>query len=559
MHTPPIAASASARRATGWALGLLLSLAGCANLPMPAHRSASVALPVPTDSALARTAQRSLPQAAQPGFALLPIASTAYRMRLELIERAQHTLDLQYYVFDADSTGAYLLGALKAAADRGVRVRLLVDDLHTADSEQLLREFAAFDGVEVRLFNPVPSGRWSFAARVATSLFDFARFNRRMHNKLFVADNVMALVGGRNIGDEYFMRGTEYNFVDIDMLAVGDVVPQLSRGFDEYWNSDLAYPVDAVVQTTALKGALRDRFARAVAGAAAPAPDLGVPARLARFDRIPAELAAGRLTLTQAPATVYADHVVKGAGAEGRLESASRPTTASSAPRGGTSKAAEPQVLMTVRGHLIELMRQSETEVFVISPYFVPGEIGLMRMRALHQRGVQMRLLTNTLAATDEPLVHVGYSAYRQAMLEAGVEIYELSPQLVRERGRLGRFGASSGRLHAKVAIVDRRLLFIGSMNFDPRSEHVNTELGIVVDSPAMAADFVAMMDYRGSAYRVRLSPHERAMEWVQGRGEEAAEAAGTGEIVHAVEPESSWLLRLRLRLLAPLVPEGDL
>lgn len=508
-------------------LALATAVCGCSVLPKNPPRVSTTSIDPGTPSSLTTVSQRSLPQPELSGFALMPIASTAYQMRIDLAAHAEHTLDIQYYVVDADGTGQHLLKAARDAAARGVRVRLLVDDLYTSSSQDLLLALSAFDNVEVRLFNPIPNGRWSLGARILGSLFEFSRVNRRMHNKLFVADNAMAVMGGRNIGDEYFMRGNESNFVDIDILAAGPVVPQLSRGFDEYWNSELSYPVATIVHTTLDRAALRERFDEVVSRAIASPQDITVPERLQSFAKAPSELAAGVISFIQAPAVVYVDPVQKAAGAQ----PGERPAS--------------------VRANLIELMRHTEREVFVISPYFIPGDIGIRRMEDLHARGVKLRLLTNSLAATDEPLVHIGYSFYRQAMLRAGVEIYELSPEIARKRNRLGRFGSSSGRLHAKVAVLDRRRLFIGSMNFDPRSEYVNTELGVVIDSEALAEEFVSMMDYRGSTYMLRLAPNGRDIEWVIGDGSD--------QTVFATEPETSAILRFKLWFLAPFIPEAGL
>ncbi len=506
---------------------LVFGLTACTGLPAAPPASPSFAMAAQADTPLWQLANRTPLEPGSAGLALAPIGSAAFRLRLALTAQARHTLDLQYYAVHDDRSGRGLLRSLRDASQRGVRVRLLVDDLHTADTEQLLLAFAAHEGIEVRLFNPIPNGRWGTVSRVIGSVFDWGRINRRMHNKLFVADNAMAVLGGRNIGDEYFMRGSEHNFVDVDVLAAGGPVATLSQGFDSYWNSPLSYPVASLVRSPLDAAALRMQFDTLTAGTLPPPEDATVPARLQAYAVMPEQIASGEIDMVQAPVKVLIDPVSKAT----RFKPDSRAST--------------------VRASLIDELQASQTEVLVVSPYFVPGLSGVSRMKALIERGVHIRLLTNSLAANDEPLVHIGYAAYRALLLRAGVEIFELSPQLARSRGHLGRFGSSVGSLHAKVAVIDRQRLFIGSMNFDPRSEAINTEMGLLIDSPALAEAFLNLVDYRDSAYRLRLAPNQQDVEWITSQD-------GVDKI-HGSEPESSWLLRLKLWLISPLVPLDQL
>jgi cardiolipin synthase C len=504
---------------------LCFALGACAGLPprgtagMASHAlTASSAAATP----LGRVAAASLKPPMPSGVQMLPIASAAYATRLTLAQHAQRSIDLQTFELHADDTGKYLLDALAQAAARGVRVRLLVDDLHTVGADDLLSAFASFDNVEVRLFNPFLRGRSSLAGKLLGSLNELGRINHRMHNKLFVADNAFAVFGGRNTGDEYFMRGARANFVDLDLLGAGALVHDLSESFDAYWNSEHAFAIDTIIKAGGSADQRRAKFAVLVADALAPPPDTTVPPRLQRYVTAPVEIAAGRVTLLPVDAEVRADPVDKAGGS--RIVD-----------RAGT-----------VRAFIGNAMGSAKDEVFVVSPYFVPGEIGMRVTQRNAARGVRLRLLTNSFASSDEPSVYSGYQRYRKQLLEAGVEVYELSPELARERGRLGRFGPSLGALHAKVVVIDRARLFVGSMNLDGRSERYNTELGVMIDSPELADEFLGMMDYASSAYRLRLSAGRTAIEWVRGDTQE----------VLVDEPGMTLWQNFKARLLGALIPE---
>ena len=380
----------------------------------------------------------------------------------------------------------------------------------------MLAGFAGERNVEVRLFNPFVNGRSSLAARLLESLHELARVNHRMHNKLFIADNALAVFGGRNTGDEYFMRAKGGNFVDFDVLAAGAVVPALSSSFDEYWNSAYAYPVRAIVTGGAR---LSDaEFRRQFTQVEPPPLDETIPARLQKFAGAPAQLAAGKVDLVAAEGIVQADPVDKIAGT--RMQD-----------RAGT-----------VRAFVAAVMRSARKDVFVISPYFVPGELGMEAMRTLRASGVSLTLLTNSLAATDEPMVHGGYLHYRKEMLEIGVQIYELSPSLSRQANELSRFGSTNGALHAKIIVVDEARLFVGSMNMDTRSERYNTELGVLMESPALATEFLDLIHFKAAPTGCALAGSDHHIEWVT--------ESGGGATVLLDEPEAGLWLQLKARLL---------
>jgi putative cardiolipin synthase len=498
---------------------LILSVVACVVLPPEPDRPVSHALADERTTTLGRTAEASLHSPELSGFRLLPVAEGAYLTRLSLAALAERTLDVQYYILQADDTGKLLMRALRDAAARGVRVRLLVDDLYTAGNDELLLALAAYPNVEVRLFNPFPAGRASVLQRFVASAADFSRVNHRMHNKMLVADNAFGLAGGRNIADEYFMRASLQNYVDLDVLAAGPVVRQMSIIFDRYWNSEFAWPVAAIVKTSATAETLRAQFDQQTRDLKAPTKSSGLPAFLNRYIDVADELAAPRISMIEAPARIFADSPEKVRGAN------------------------EVSIDGTVRQYLEKAMDSATKEISGSSPYYVTGEEGVKRVAMLKARGVTIHLHTNSLASTDEPMVHIGYVRYRAALLRAGMDLYELSPDLLQRSTRMGFSGASRGRLHAKVCMIDRRLVFLGSLNMDNRSERKNTELGLWIDSPALAEEILAMFDTT-SSYRLRLAANGEDVEWIwhdKGR-----------EVVLTDEPEAGWLLRLQVWLLSP-------
>ena len=514
--------------------GLLISacaaLAGCATLPARAPVPAVQAYDDVSNTRLARVAAAATPadKRGLSGFRLLPEGETAFNARISLARRAEKSLDVQYYVIQNDDVGQQFLRELRDAARRGVRVRLLVDDLYTAGEDELLAGLAAYPNVEVRLFNPLPVRSGSFGTRVLFSLHEFGRINRRMHNKLFIADNSIAVSGGRNIASEYFMRNAAANFVDLDVLSSGPVVRELSRVFDSYWNSDPVYPISAVVRQAAPPEVAQRRFDELVRGAASHVPER--PHDVLGDTPVAPQLDSGELTQIFANAQVYADTPAK---ASGQL------ATGRPAP--------------TVTDQTLALFGQARNEVRIVSPYFIPGQRGMAMMKAVGatDENGRITLVTNSLSATDEPLVHASYKRYRLDMLKAGVRIYELSPQLSRQSGRLGNFGRSFGRLHAKAAVIDVRWTVIGSMNLDARSALLNTEISLAIDSPELAQTVVRLAEetLASGAYRLRLAPDGERILWVH-------TGADGKEVVRDDEPDDNWPLRLKLWLLSLLVGE---
>ena len=510
---------------------LCVLLAGCASLPAEVLRSPSVALAPDLHAPLSQLAGHG-PAPGLSGFHLMPTGQMALLTRLDLVRRAQRSLDVQAYQIQNDATGRIFLRLLRDAAVRGVRVRLLLDDLYTAGHDELLLGLAAHANVELRLFNPFPAGRDSLTQRFTASLFDFGRVHRRMHNKLLVADGTMAIVGGRNIADDYFMRQEGDNFIDLDTLVVGAVLPTLSTLFDRYWNSRHALPIAAMVASTVPGQVLQQDFERRTGPDSTPLPE--TPDGPDRFGARPAfeALDAGTLRWIWARAEAYADDPDKILGRE---------TAQDSAP---------PADRQGIRYRLVELIRDAQREVRIATPYLVPTRRSLDTTALLRERGVRMTVLTNSLAATDEPVVHSGYRRYRDNLLRQGVELYELAPLKVPRTVRMTRLGDAVGRLHAKAVVIDRTIFFIGSFNFDQRSATHNTELGLIVFSPALAEQALGLLDglQREGAYRLRLQPDGHSIEWLQ-RGEDGREHLRD-------EPDPGWWRRLLLELIGPFVPE---
>jgi putative cardiolipin synthase len=494
------------------ALGLgmvALSLAGVRLLnPLPTldGRSQSTAL---GDTASTRIGLSTTALAeAHPGDAgiyLLTNGSDAFAARMLLATRAERSLDVQYYIWRKDRTGTLLLEALHAAADRGVRVRLLLDDNNTAGLDPWLAALDSHPNIEVRLFNPfVLRG-----PRLLGYLTDFFRLNRRMHNKSFTADNGATIIGGRNVGDEYFDAAADTAaFVDLDALAIGPVVRDVSRDFDGYWASGSAYPAEALLVPTA--DGLDELRAAATRVAAQPAA-------VAYFATITEShlmerLAAGTLPLEWAPTRMISDDPAKGLGLVPKED--------------------------LFPEQLRQLIGDPKRELDLVSPYFVPTDEGAAALVRLTQRGVRVRILVNSLAATDVTAVHSGYARHRKQLLEAGIELYEMRLVAQHEaNGLRERVGSSATSLHAKTYAVDGARVFIGSFNFDPRSANLNTELGFVIENAALAGRAGRFFDEEvpARAYRVHLSP-EGHLYWTENNGDE--------RVRHDVEPGTTWLRR---------------
>lgn len=494
-------------------LAVLLVLGGCVSLPRNFDKFPSTALKHPQNTTLGRIVEKSAAGGTGDlsGIRLLSSGQEAFDSLIALADRAERTLDLQYYIIDQDESARIILEHVRMAAQRGVRVRILVDDFNTAGEDRRFMRLGELPNIEVRVFNPFPGGRFAMWSRFLFSAYDIPRINHRMHNKLFVADNAIAITGGRNIGDQYFMRDHTYNFVDLDVVAAGPIVPELSASFDRFWNSKYSYPIASVAAPVPAEP--EPKFADAGAGREGP-------------NFLARELDAGNLKLDWVPATVLADRPVKIASE--------------------TSPAEEE----TIANNIAALIRSAHQDVQIISPYFVPGKKGVALISGLVHRGVHVRILTNSLATTDAPLVHIGYSRYRVPLLKLGVDLRELRPRIGNARPHFHPFRYSTASLHAKALVIDDSTVFIGSLNMDARSAHTNTELGIVFRSKEIAAQVTNLLDgiSTDGSYKLRLIDHSDRIEWLSG--------APGAEKVWRHDPDTTLLQRLSLKLLTPFAPE---
>ena len=517
-------------------LGLLLAaltLTGCASLA-DLKKTPGMALPPVTDGALAALLPADLVPGSGSAFRPLAFSSFSMDARLTLIHEAKRSLDIQYYLLADDLTGRAFLRAVRDAAQRGVQVRILVDDLYTATNDKLLQGIAAYPNVQVRLFNPFPAGRALNVTRWSLSLLDLARLNHRMHNKLFIADGVFAIAGGRNIADEYFFRSPRGNFIDFDLLVAGDAVPELAATFDRYWNSRHVYTLDALEPDAPKAEARREEFERTTAPASMLfAPVMEGARDFLSYGPLSRDMAHPPLKMLRGRIRVVADSPEKVSG-----------------------EAASGQDPTTVISHVTESIGQARDHVLLASPYFVPGRTALQGLYKVRQGGVPVTLVTNTMASNDEPFVSAAYGRYRRQMLQMGVQIYEVSPRILRMDSSFddsfgAMLGTSTGRLHAKMIVIDHQTTVVGSMNLDFRSSRANTELGLFVDSPELAAEVTALVDELRSVgtYRMRLGGASgRDVQWVDDEPD--------GEKVYEAEPEIGIATLLEVWLFSPFIEE---
>lgn len=432
----------------------------------------------------------------------------AFAARALLIQLAEKTLDIQYYIWRKDITGMLLLEALHEAAERGVRVRLLLDDNGTRNLDKELSALDSHPNIEVRLFNPFHIRHLKWLGFIT----HFSRANRRMHNKLFIADNQMAIVGGRNIGDEYFGATESLLFADLDVAAIGEVVPHVSADFDRYWSSPAVSQIQTIIPRAKLD---LDTLSHIVSNIQInPAAERYVAA-MSESDLI-RELLKGKLKFDWRAVSMLSDEPAKGLGL------------------------AKPSSLISHQ--LEQIIGQPVQQVTLISPYFVPTKAGTQVFVEMVKRGIQVRILTNSLAATDIVAVHGGYAKHRRNLLIGGVELFEMrrGKQSKIKPKKLGPFGSSATSLHAKTFAIDSQRVFVGSFNFDPRSTHLNTELGFIIDSPPLAKTIEQYFDQDipANAYQVELNKQNQLV-WVERQ-------TNTQILTHHQEPSASLWRRIR-------------
>lgn len=451
-------------------------LGGCASLPPGSDfpKMASSALAHPEETRLGRQfADAAREHKGNSGFRIIPVGADGFLIRMQMINAAERTLDLQYFIFRGDETGRLLTDALLRAADRGVRVRVLIDDGETVAGDDQIAGLAAHPSVEIRIFNPFAYRGHTQLFRAIEFMFNASRLDYRMHNKLLVVDNAVALIGGRNIGDQYFQIDPESQFADDDIFAAGPIAQQLSATFDEYWSSALSIPAEALSGRKPPAAANEPRKVVSEQSQQLKTDGIDYLKRVASgapFDG----MISGRLPLIWAHAQVICDSPdkknVKNGVMVGRL----------------------------MQRAVVNATIEVQSELLMVTPYLIPGKEGMQLFKDLRQRNVRVRILTSSLESSTVLLAQGGYMHYRVPLLENGVELYEVRSLLGNARGSgqtaaISRYGNYS--LHAKLFVFDRQRLFIGSMNFDQRSMHLNTEIGLIIDSPALAEQVAARFD----------------------------------------------------------------
>ncbi|MFN7039993.1 MAG: phospholipase D family protein [Acidovorax temperans] len=555
------------------AMGIGMALTGCAGLPENVDRPVSRALADPSGTVLASMVQeqKAAAKARHPsGFVLLSGAQAAYSSRLALVESAQKTLDLQYYAIHADVSTQRLLQSVVAAAERGVRVRVLLDDLHSTGRDAQVMRLAFVPNVEMRMFNPLTGARNSQLGRIFSLVGDFSRVQQRMHNKLFIADNALGIAGGRNLGNAYFGNDDAGNFVDLDVLAAGPVVQELSQTFDAYWNNPRAYPVQSLIsrhQLLEMQASMRkaaqgdgDSSDTPAEGAAPAAPAEAerktTPEQQARiWNQEPMDLKAA--PWTWAPAAVLVDHPAK-IPAEGGEQPRPAPRAALPTAKNTPELASTDPQQDTVVDGLLQLMGQAKKDLLIVSPYFVPGPDMKQAFAAARARGVRVRVLTNSLASNDAPIAHAGYARHRPELLATGLELYEMRSELSGLRsvfqgtgssGVTGSSGDSKAMLHSKLLILDGHLLVIGSMNLDLRSQLQNTEIALLIRSRSLSARATEQIEaaLEDAAWQVEQDSEGRLV-W------RAPKDSGLKDAT--AEPDTSAPLRWLVRILGWFAPD---
>jgi putative cardiolipin synthase len=452
------------------------------------------------------------------GFIGLGDGIDALGSRLRMIELAESTIDAQYFIIKRDRAGALFAGKMLGAADRGVRVRLLVDDIFTPGTDQAFSLLNTHPNIEVRLFNPVANRtfRWlSYAA-------DFTRANRRMHNKSFTVDNSITIVGGRNIGEEYFELKQDVKFDDYEVLAIGPVVEQVSAGFDEFWNSELSVPMEAF--GIEVDPADLDEW-RAYIREQTEGSPTGIYARAVN-STLMSDIREGRVTPATASATLITDTPDKLLADVGD------------------------QATATLALEIGRRFREARREIIIVTPYFIPQDTGARLIEDILRRGVRVVIVTNSLASTNHVPVHSAYSRYRKRLLQAGAEIYEIRASGKTEENAWG-YRPELVTLHSKATVIDRETIFVGSLNFDPRSVLINTEMGLFIENPEVGARFTELVEeaLSDTTYRVTLND-DGQLRWNYEAGDERERLKK--------EPQASWWRRLQATFYH-IVPESQL
>lgn len=458
------------------------------------------------------------------GFHLLSDNIDAFVARFALATIAEKTLDIQYYIMHSDASGRYLAYAILSAADRGVRVRILVDDINMSGRDISFKMLSQHENIEIRIFNPLSNRDWF---RNIEMLINLDRAGRRMHNKAFIADNASAIIGGRNIGDEYFDDRNNLNFVDLDLLTVGPIVNDVTKSFNDFWQSQWATPIEELSTTRVmrkqlmtLRSSLKDRWHRAKNS------DYFQSLKNASFTQ---KIINRKIDFIWAEANLFYD----------------RPEKISNN---------DPNKLVHIGPQIIPYFERAESELLIATPYFVPGKKGTHWLKNKREQGIDISILTNSLAATDVFAVHAGYRKYRKELLASDIRLFEMKQTAQSGQSKTNKLieGSRHASLHAKYMVVDQRYVFIGSANIDPRSELLNTEIGIMVDSQELAKQTIELFDRSASpdnSYRLQLDEQSNRLSWLTRK-------AGT-ETHYSTEPEAGLMRKLGVEIMSLLPIES--
>jgi len=508
-------------RQGGLVIGFAL-LYGCASVDFDYPKPASNALTDTDDTYLGKQLAGLAEQhPGEAGFYPLSNGIDALAARLLLAARAERTLDAQYYLIKQDIVSHAFINALLRAADRGVRVRLLLDDIFTSGYDAGMAGLDSHPNFEIRIFNPFARR----SARFMDGLTSFSRVNRRMHNKSFTVDNQITIIGGRNIADEYFGAREDAKFGDLDVLGVGPVVNDVSNMFDTYWNHERAAPIAAFADMPDDPAAELDRI-RALLDESREAISTSIYAEAVK-DKVLEYIEDDSSRLIWAPYTLAVDSPDKSI----------------------KSKAADAAKITTP---LRESLLTAKSEVIIISPYFVPMKAGIEAISELQRSGVDVTVITNSLAANNQSSVHGGYAPSRKPLLKAGVKIYEVRADADVSGSELVAASGAKATLHTKAFIVDRREMFIGSFNFDPRSAKINTELGVIIRSPEMS-------DQAAERIKAQLA-HQTFEVYLNEKGKLRWRGLHDGvETIYDKEPQTTWSQRFAAGFMRILPIRGQL
>ncbi|MBE9560793.1 MAG: phospholipase D family protein [Proteobacteria bacterium] len=460
----------------------------------------------------------------QSGFYLLSDNTDAFVARFALATIAEKTLDIQYYIMHSDASGRYLAYAILSAADRGVHVRILVDDINLSGRDSIFKTMSQHENIEIRTFNPLSNRDWFRNIELLTNL---DRAGRRMHNKTFIADNASAIVGGRNIGDEYFDARNNLNFVDLDLLTIGPIVTDITKSFDDYWQSHWATPIESLSkirvvkkQLMTLRSKLKDKWHLA------KNTEYFQTIKNAEFTQ---KIINKQIDFIWAEATLFYD----------------RPEKISSHTFNQTVHIG-PQVM--------PYFERANSEILIATPYFVPGNKGSKWFRNKQANGTEITILTNSLAATDVIAVHAGYKKYREQLVASDINMYELKPTAQPTLSKTNKLieGSRHASLHAKYMVVDQQYVFIGSANIDPRSEFLNTEIGIMVNSKELAKQTIDLFNRSSSldnSFHLQHDKSNNGIDWVTNEN-------GI-EVHYSSEPKASLIKKIGVYILGLLPIES--